>query len=223
MKTPFHNSRVPASGGLILGAAALIGAMAADFAETLVDPANTDQASKFYSASALHHDRMVVSAMLLLASALLIVPGVFGIARSLTTRGRTLGVVSSILGVLGGAGHVALAAFYLVFATIPSGGQPRGQAVQLLEHILKSTEVKLLAPLAIAFPLAILLTLVATVRGRIIGRRMLIPIIGAPVLAIAAPAPDAVKTSCALILFTLAAAAILRAAPRPAVGHAQTA
>jgi hypothetical protein len=223
MKTPLHNRAGHASAGLLLGAAALIGAMAADFAETFLDPANTGEAARFYAAATAHHGRMVASAMLLLASALLIVPGVFAVARTLRPRGRALGTAGSVLALLGGAGHVALAAFYLVFATIPSSGQPRGQAVALLDHILNSSEAKLLVPLAIAFPLAILVTLIATVRGHVVGRWVLIPIVAAPVAAIAAPAADTVKTSCALVLFTLAAAAVLRAAssraavrPRPA-------
>src|SRR5438067_2043904 len=159
MKTPRQIRAGHAHTGLLLGAAALIGAMAADFAETFVDPANTGEATKFYAAATTHHDRMVASAMLLLASALLLVPGVFAIARTVRPRGRALATAGSVLALLGGAGHVALATFYLVFATIPSSGQPRGQAVALLGHILNSTEAKLLVPLAIAFPLAILATL----------------------------------------------------------------
>jgi hypothetical protein len=196
----------------LLAGAALIGAMVADFAETLVDPANTSEAGKFFAAAANHHDRMVVSAMLLLASGLLLVPGVLGIARTLRARGKTLGVGGSALALLGGAGHVALAAFYLVFATIPSSDLSRGQAVNLLHHILNSGEAKLLAPLALAFPLAILVTLIGTVRGGLTERWVLAPLVAAPIVAIVGPGSSSVKTSCALVLFLIAAAAVMRPA-----------
>jgi Sec-independent protein secretion pathway component TatC len=149
--------------------------------------------------------------MLLLVSALLVVPGVFGIAGMLRTRGRRLGLGASILALLGGAGHVALAAFYVAFTTIPSSDEPRARAIALIDHIVDSGEVKLLAPLAIAFPLAILLTLLATVRSRLVGRRLLLLLVAAPIAAIVTPGPDAIKTSCALALFLLAATKLLQA------------
>jgi hypothetical protein len=211
MENSIDSAGIRAGRGSILAVAALIGAMIADFAETAIDPANTSDGAKFYVAAAHHHDRMLASSMLLLASALLLVPGVFGVAGMLRARGRGLGLGASILALLGGAGHVALAAFYLVFTTIPTSGQPRAEGVALINHIVHAGETKLLAPLAIAFPLAILVTLVATVRGRLVGRRLLILVAAAPVAAIAAPGPDAVKTTCALVFFLLAAALVLRA------------
>ena len=214
---------IRAGRGNVLAVAALAGAMIADFAETAIGPANTDDGAKFFAAAAHHHDRMVVSSMLLLASALLLVPGVFGVAGMLRARGRSLGLGASALALLGGAGHVALAAFYLVFATLPSSGQSSKQAIALIDHIVASGEVKLLAPLAIAFPLAILVTLLATVRGRLVGRRLLVLIVAAPIAAVVAPGPDAVKTSCALALFLLAAAHVLRATTLVAARHKRTA
>jgi hypothetical protein len=211
MKSTVERSVVRAGRGSVLAVAALMGAMIADFAETAIDPANTSEGAKFFVAAAHHHDRMLASSMLLLASALFLVPGVFGVVDMLGARGRRLGLVASALALLGGAGHVALAAIYLVFTTIPSSGQPRAQAIALIDHILESGEVKLLAPLAIAFPLAILLALLATVRSRLVGRRLLLLVAAAPIAAVVAPGPDAIKTSCALALFLLASAKLLRA------------
>lgn len=206
-----------AGGRPMFGVAALIGAMLADFAETAIDPANSDKAAKLYAASAQHHGRMVVSAALLLASALLLAPGVLGIARALPSRGRSLGLGAGGLALLGAAGHAALATFYVVFATIQSSSLSAARGVALIDHITTSHEALLLAPLAIAFPLAILLTLIATVRSGLVGRRLLLPVVAAPVVAIAAPASDAVKTCGALVLFLVAAAVVLRAvATRPA-------
>jgi len=200
--------------GPVLGVAALIAAMVADLVQTVVDPANSDKASKLYAASSHHHGRMVAAAILLLASAFLLVPGVFAVTRTLRTRGRRIGAAGAALAVLGAAGHVALATFYVVFATIPGSSLPAAQGVELLDHITHSREALVVAPLAIAFPLAILATLIATVRAGLVGRRLLVPLVAAPVVGIVAPGPDALKTCGALVLFLAAAAVLLRAASR---------
>ena len=212
MKSTMEGPGIRAGRGSLIAIGALIGAMIADLVETAVDPANSGDGASFFAAAAHHHDRMVASAVLLLASGLLLVPGVLGIARMLRARGRRLGLGGAGLALLGGAGHVALAAVYLVFATIPTAGLPPAHAVALIDHIVNSGDVMLLAPLAIAFPLAILVTLIATVRGGLVAPRMLLLIAAAPVAAAVAPGPDAVKTSCALILFLGAGAAVFHAA-----------
>lgn len=200
--------------------ATLAGAMLADLAETLVDPANTDKASKFYAAAAHHHGRMLASAVLLVVSALLIVAGVSGITRSLRARGRRLSISAYVLSLLGGAGHVALAAFYLVFSTLPTSGLAVAQNIGVVDHIVKSHEAELLAPLAIAFPLAILATFLACVRGRLMTRWALVPIVLAPVAAVGLQGSDELATSLALGLFLVAAALLAtgpRRSPRPRI------
>ena len=202
--------------GALWAIAALIGAMLADLAETLVDPANTGEAAKFYAAATHHHGRMVASAVLLVVSALLLVPGVLGITRTLRDRGRGLGLAAAVFALLGGAGHVALAAFYLVFAAIPGSPLSAARELALLDHVVNSTEVKLLAPLAIAFPLALIATMLAAVRAGLLARRVLVLVAAAPVAAIVGPGSSAVKTCLALGLFVVAAAALARAVAGPA-------
>jgi hypothetical protein len=75
-------------------AAALIGAILADLAEELVDPANTDGAAKMFTAASQHPGRMTASAVLLLATSLLVVPAVFGLFQTLPDRGRRVGSVA---------------------------------------------------------------------------------------------------------------------------------
>src|SRR5689334_23637384 len=82
-----HMLRTP----LRWGIAGLVGAMVADLAETLVDPANSGDATKIYDAALHHHAAMVVSAALLLLSSVAIVPGVIGVVRSFGGRARVLG------------------------------------------------------------------------------------------------------------------------------------
>ena len=201
-----------ANAGAALGVAALVGAMLADAAETAVDPANSGKAAQVYAAAAHHHGRMLASAGLLLASALLLMPGAFAVAQSLGSRGRRVGLAGCLAALLGGAGHIALATFYLAFAQVPKSGLSPVDGVAFIDHVTNSHESLLVAPLAIAFPIAILLTLIATVRGRLVGRWLLVPIVAAPVVGVVGPGSDAAKTCGALLLFLVAAVAVLRAA-----------
>src|SRR5690349_21724274 len=54
--------------------AALFGALLADLAETLVDPANSGASAKVYAAAAQHETRMIASAICLLLSSVFTVP-----------------------------------------------------------------------------------------------------------------------------------------------------
>src|SRR5262245_26952288 len=105
-----------------LGVLVLIGALLADLAETLVDPANTDNEQKLFDAAANHADRMVLSAICLLLSSVLIVPGVWWTARGITERGRGFGKAAAVLALLGALGHAGLATFYLILEQMPNGG-----------------------------------------------------------------------------------------------------
>jgi len=106
--------------------AALVGAMAADLAETLVDPANSGNATTIYDAAVRSHGAMVLSAGLLLLSSVLIVPGVIGVVRSLGGRALWLGRAAQTFALLGAIGHGALGGVYLMWASLPGGeGEPR--------------------------------------------------------------------------------------------------
>jgi hypothetical protein len=199
---------------VLWGAGLFAGALVADLAETVVDPANTGEAAKFLEAATLHHDRMVVSAALLVASSLLIVPGVVTLARALETRGRRLGIVASTFAGVAAVGHVALGAFYLVFTAVPGSGLSRRESVAVIDHVVHATPVDVLAATAIAFPLAIVLVLLAAIRGGLAPRWALAPVGAAVAVGIAGPFSDAMKTGLALALFLGTCAIVLAQQPR---------
>jgi hypothetical protein len=118
-----------------------------------------------------------------------------------------------VLAPLGAAGHVALAAFYLVFATVPGSGEPPAHAVALLDHILKSNEAKLIAACGCVPARAPRDPDRHCARP---ARRPLVlpPIVAAPLVAIGVPVSDPMKVTGALMLFAVPAFAVLRATAR---------
>ena len=191
------------------GAAALIGAMLADLVETVVDPASSGEAAKVYQASVEHNGLMVICGYLLIASAVLIFPGVLLLARSVHGRGRR--VAKAAIGIsffVGALGHTALGAAYLAFAAMPGSSADEAQVVATLERMMGSAT---LAPLAIgfiAFPVALVTLFAALIRARVAPRWVAVPLVAAPVAAIAAPGGDVVGTTAALLLLLLSASVV---------------
>ncbi len=195
----------PRSRAFRWSAVAVAGAIAADLAETLVDPANTDDSRRLFEAAAQHPGRMIASAYLLLATSLLIVPGVFGLVRTLTGRGRRLGRIASCLALLGALGHAALAMLYLVWLQAPKGGSDPEQMIALFNRITDAGPAIVMLPLIIAFPFSLLLLFAAMIRARFVPRLVLMPVLVAPVAAAAAPGGHVVATGTAQVLLLLAA------------------
>jgi hypothetical protein len=189
-----------------LAIAALVGAMAADLAETLVDPANSGNATRIYDAALEQHGRMVLCAGLLLASSVLIVPGVNGIVGSFGGRARWLGRTARAFALLGAIGHGALAGVYLMWASIPGDGATRAQLIHVIERLNDSPSLVMIFPLFIAFPVALLASFGAAVRAGRAPKWVLGAAVAALGLAIAHPVSDRFATSAAL-LFLIAAAA----------------
>ncbi len=190
------------------GAAALIAAMLADLAETVLDPASSGEAARVVDASVHHHSAMVLCGYLLLASAIFIFPGVFLLTRGLRDRGRRLGRVAVALGFMGALGHAALATAYLVWASMPTAGADDAQLVATLDHVMSSAAVAPLAIGFIAFPLGIVATLGALIRARVAPRWVLIPVVAAPLSAIVSPGGDVAGTSIALLLLLFSTAVV---------------
>lgn len=187
------------------GAAALVAAILADLAEDLVDPTGSGTAAEVFEAASQHHGRTIASAVFLLATSVLIVPAVFGLARTLEGRGRNIGRAAAGLALLGSMGHAALAALYLSWAAMPSSGAGREQLVGVIERIHDSGWVALLLPLIVAFPLSLVTVFVGLVRGRIVPRWVLLPVLAAPVAAAVVPGSDTLSTGTALVLLLIAA------------------
>jgi hypothetical protein len=211
---------------------ALFGAIMADLAETLVDPANSGATATVFAAADRHGTRMLASAVLLLLTAL-IVPAVWGLTRPLVRRGRVLARISACLALLGALGHAALSMLYLVWLQVPRGDADREQMLALLDRINTSGSTAIVFPLLIAFPLSILALFAALVRAGVASRLVLAPVGAALVCAIAVPGAIP-STGGALVLLLLAASWVvvsLRAAQaptrtparRPAPGHAAAA
>jgi hypothetical protein len=201
-----HTLRTP----LRFGVATLVGALAADLAETLIDPANSGNATKIYDAAQNHHSAMVVSAALLLLSSVGIVPGVFWIVRSLDGRARVLGGFAQSFALLGAIGHGAMAGAYLLWASIPGSGPSRTELIGVIDHMNSSRALALIFPLFIAFPLALLATYVGAVKARRAPRWVLAAAVVALGCAIGQPVSDRFAASAALISLIAAAAGLAR-------------
>jgi hypothetical protein len=193
------------SNSTMLAIAALVGAMVADLAETLVDPANSGNATKIYDAALGHHGLMVLSAGLLLASSVLIVPGVYGVVRSLGGRARWLGRAARAFALLGAIGHGALAGVYPMWASIPGDGATRAQLIHVIERLNDSPSLVLIFPLFIAFPVALLATFGAAVKAGRAPKWVLGAAAAALALAIAHLISDRFSTSAALLCLITAA------------------
>jgi hypothetical protein len=189
-------------------AVALIATVIADLAEDLIDPAPSGKAAEIFSAASHHHGAMIGSAALLLLTSLLIVPAVYGLVRALGDRGRRVGRAATVLGLMGALGHAALAALYLGWAAMPSARTDEAEMIAVIERMSDSASFALLLPLILAFPLALVVLLVAMVRGRIAPRWVLVPALAAPVAAAVAPGGGAAATAAALGCFLIAAIAV---------------
>jgi D-alanyl-D-alanine carboxypeptidase len=194
--------------GVMWAAAALIGAMLADLAETVFDPASSGGAAQVYDAAVAQHGRLVVSGYLLMLSALLVFPGVFGLARGVVGRGRRLAKAAIVIAFVGALGHAALAAAYLVWAAIPGGNAGEAGMVAVIDRIMGSAAVAPLGIGFVAFPVGILMLFAALLRAGVAPRWVLAPVVAAPVAAIVTPGPDYLATAVALVLLLVAAAAV---------------
>jgi hypothetical protein len=210
------------------GAILLVATAVVVIAETLVDPANTDKARKIYDAAAAHPGRMIGSAYLLLLSAALVVPAVFGLVRALDGRGRTAGRIAAAAAVLGALGHSTLAGLYLFWSQLPKGNATREQMVPLLQRFNDSSAVAGLFPLIIAFGVAFLALFIAMHRARVTPRWLIVPVvIGflADVGGTSSVASEAIFFTLLVLAVAVLAAAVLRgprAAERP-IGSSQLA
>jgi hypothetical protein len=187
---------------------ALVAAMVADLIESVIDPANSGEGAKIVAASIEHHDRMVISAFMLLASAAFIVPGVWGLASLIEARGRRIGRAAMVLALLGSLGHAALGGIYLVWSAMPA---QTGRQTELIAAIDRTSDAASLAPLFvlfIAFPVSLVVFFIATARAGLAPRWIVVPALAAPASAIAAIGPEPAPTATALV-FLLVASCVL--------------
>jgi hypothetical protein len=104
-----------------LTAAALIGFVVALEAQDLVDPTDRAEGAARIAAVAAHPGRLLVAALLLIASSALLIPSVVAIVRRIQDRGRGLARAGAALAILGALGHASVAGYYAVLAGAPGG------------------------------------------------------------------------------------------------------
>jgi D-alanyl-D-alanine carboxypeptidase len=189
-------------------AVALIGAMLADLAETVLDPASSGEAAQIYDAAVQQHGRLILCGYLLLVSALLVFPGVYGLARGVAGRGRRFGNAAIVVSFLGALGHAALGGAYLMWAAVPGEGSSRSEMIAVLDRIMGSPAVAPLGIGFIAFPVCMLLLFAALLGAGAAPRWVLGPVLAAPIAAIVTPGPDYLATMLALVLLLVAAVAV---------------
>jgi hypothetical protein len=193
---------------LLWGLVALFAAIVADLLQALVDPVNGGEGARVVAGATSEHGRMVTAAILVLLSAMFVVPGVVGLTRLLESRGRRVGQAAMVLALLGALGHAALGGIYLVWAVMPAetGAQP--ELVAAIDRANESASMAVLAPLFFAFPVSLVVFFVAMVRGRLAARWVLVPALAAPAAAIASIGSDPVPTVTALVFLLVASMAL---------------
>ncbi|MFC4117252.1 hypothetical protein [Nonomuraea zeae] len=87
------------------------------------DPFDPTGDAGFYDASVSHPERLTVSALILLASAVLTVPAIGGIIHQARDRGSLLAHLGALFTLLGALGHMGLTTVYLVMRSL-AGGDP---------------------------------------------------------------------------------------------------
>lgn len=173
----------------------------------LLDPANSGKTTAVYTGAAEHPTRLLVCAVLLLLTSL-IVPGVWGLTRPLTGRGRVLGRIAAVLALFGALGHAALAMLYLVWIQMATGNADREQMLALIDRINNAGSTAIMFPLIIGFPLAIVALFGALVRARVASRWVLVPVVAAPLSAILVP-QVILSTGGALVCLLVATALVV--------------
>lgn len=189
---------------IVWSLAALFAAMLADLAQAVVDPVNSSEGARFVAGATDHHGRMVAAAILVLVSALCIAPGVVGLARLLERRGRYLGRAAMVLAYMGALGHAVLAGLYLVWAAMPAATGAQTELIAAIDRANESPSVAVLAPFIFAFPVSLVVFLVAMARGGLAPRWVLVPALAAPVVAAVGPGDEPVPTVVALVLLLVA-------------------
>ena len=122
--------------------------------QTIVDPAEGGTGEVMYRAATESAGALTVSAVLLIASAVLMAPAAAGVLHQARDRGAAITNVGAVLAVLGGFGHFGIAMFYLVSLALAGGD--RGEMVAFVDRLNASPAIGAIAfPLILCFGLAV--------------------------------------------------------------------
>lgn len=170
-----------------------------------LDPVGDGTAENFVAAATARQGTMIASALLLLVSAILLVPAIVGIVKLLPHRGSGLGHAGAVLLTLGAFGHAMAATFYLVISAMPSSPIGAQRTTQLIEHLNNSPTLAPAFILITAFALGLLFSFIALHRAGAIPAWVLGAVIGAAAIEVLAPGDVAaiamVKQALTLIAF----------------------
>lgn len=122
--------------------------------EALVDPAEGGTGEVMYRAATESAGALTLSAVLLIASAVLMAPAAGGLLHQARDRGAAITDVGAALAVLGGFGHFGIAMFYLVSLSLAGGD--RGEMIDFIDRLNASPALGAIAfPLILSFGLSV--------------------------------------------------------------------
>lgn len=170
-----------------------------------IDPVGDGTAENFVAAATARQGTMIASALLLLLSAVLLVPAIIGIVKLLPHRGSGLGHAGAVLLTMGAFGHAMAATFYLVTSAMPASPIGAQRTTQLIEHLNNSPNLAPAFVFIIAFALGLLLCFIGLYRASAIPTWVLGAVVGAFAIEIlvpgGGPAIALVKQTLTLIAF----------------------
>ena len=89
--------------------------------EGATDPAGGGSGGVFWTAATRHAGALTVSALLLVASGILMAPAIAGLLHQARDRGAALTDAGAVMGALGGAGHIGLGVLYVFMLSLKGG------------------------------------------------------------------------------------------------------
>jgi hypothetical protein len=166
---------------------ATVGTALTLLASEAVDPVGDGTADNLVAAATTHEGAMIASAVLLLLSAVLLIPAIVGMIERMPQRGSGIGHVGAVLLTLGAFGHAMAATFFLVVSAIPDGPSEPAATVALVEHLNTSPSIAVAFVFILAFGLGLLLAFIGLHRAGVIPAWVLGTIVAAFAIEVVAP------------------------------------
>lgn len=152
-----------------------------------LDPVGDGTADNFLTAATTRQGTMIASAVLLLLSAVLLIPAIVGIGKLLPHRGSGIGHAGAVFLTLGAFGHAMAAAFYLITSAMPDSPLDAQATTVLIEHLNTSPSLAPVFGFIMAFALGLLLSFIGLYRAGAIPPWVLGTVIAAAAIEILAP------------------------------------
>lgn len=130
-----------------------------------LDPVGDGTAENLVAAATERQGMMIAATLVLLLSAVLLVPAVVGIVKLLPHRGSGVGHAGAVLLTMGAFGHAMIATFYLVTSAMPASPIGAQRTTQLIEHLNNSPNLAPAFVFIIAFALGLLLCFIGLYRA----------------------------------------------------------